>query len=94
MGSASRVALTAAKAAVAKTSGLSTATGVALLAAGRAVGETPALRAALANPVAESAAKAALAAGALSTLDKSALTLLQTIVAERWSSADELLDGI
>lgn len=94
MGSASRVALTAAKAAVAKASGLSTATGVALLAAGRAVGETPALRAALANPVAEPAAKAALVAGALSTLDKSAQSLLQAIVAERWSSVDEMLDGI
>ncbi|MEY4396536.1 MAG: hypothetical protein RLZZ40_292 [Actinomycetota bacterium] len=94
MGSASRIALTAAKAAVAKASGLSTATGVALLAAGRAVGETPALRAALANPVADAAAKAALVTGALGTLDKSAQSLLQAIVAERWSSADEMLDGI
>ena len=94
MGSASRVALTAAKAAVAKTSGLSVATGVALLAAGRAVGETPALRAALANPVADATAKAALVTGALGKLDKSAQSVLQAIVAERWSSADEMLDGI
>lgn len=94
MGSASRVALTASKAAVAKASGLSEATGVALLSAGRAIGETPALRAALANPVAEVSAKVALAAGALRKLDASAQKLLGTVVGERWSSADEMLDGI
>ena len=49
MGSASRVALTTAKAAVAQASGLGVAAGAALLSVGRAIGETPALRAALAK---------------------------------------------
>lgn len=94
MGSASRVALTAAKAAVAEASGLSVATGVALLDAGRAIGNTPAVRGALANPVAEPAAKAALVAGVLGKLDKAAQSLLQSIVSERWSKVGEMLDGI
>ena len=94
MGSASRVALTSAKAAVATTSGLSVAAGAAILSVGRAIGETPALRAALANPVADAAAKAALVDGVVGKLDATAKTLLHTIVGERWSSADEMLAGI
>jgi hypothetical protein len=65
MGSASRVALTAAKAAVTKASGLSVATGVALLDAGRAIGNTSALRGALSNRVADASAKGALVSGVL-----------------------------
>ncbi|MEY4313159.1 MAG: hypothetical protein RLZZ319_668 [Actinomycetota bacterium] len=94
MGSASRTALRAATAAVAKAKGLSVATGVALLASGRAIGETPALRAALANPVADAKAKAALVDAVLGTIDATAKTLLHAIVAERWSSVDDLLAGI
>lgn len=94
MGSASRVALTASKAAVAKASGLSVATGVALLDAGRAIGNSPALRAALSNRVADASAKGALVAGVLGKLDSSAQSLLKDIVGQTWSSANELLDGI
>lgn len=94
MGSASRVALTAAKSAVSKASGLSIATGVALLDAGRAIGGTPALRGALSNRVADASAKGALVAGVLGKIDPAALSLLKVIVGETWSSADELLDGI
>jgi len=94
MGSASRVALTAAKAAVTKASGLSVATGVAVLDAGRAIGNTPALRGALSNRVAEASAKGALVVGVLGKLDSSAQALLKVIVGETWSSATELLDGI
>ena len=94
MGSASRVALTAAKAAVAKASGLSVATGVALLDAGRAIGNSPALRGALSNRVADASAKGALVAATLGKIDASALGLLKVIVGETWSSANEMLDGI
>jgi F-type H+-transporting ATPase subunit delta len=94
MGSASRVALTAAKAAVAKANGTSVSAGAAMLSVGRAIGETPALRAALANPVADAKAKAALVDGVVGKLDATASSLLHVIVGEHWSSADEMLAGI
>jgi F-type H+-transporting ATPase subunit delta len=94
MGSASRVALAAAKAAVAKTGKLSSETGVALLAAGRAIGSVPTLRGALSNRIADASAKAALIDTVLKNLDSSASTIMKNIVAERWSSVDEMLDGI
>lgn len=94
MGSASRVALTTAKAAVAQASGLGVAAGAALLSVGRAIGDTPALRAALANPVADAKAKAALVASVVGKLDATAQSLINVIVGERWSSADEMLAGI
>lgn len=94
MGSASRVALAAAKASVAKTGKLSSETGVALLAAGRAIGSVPALRGALSNRIADASAKAALIDAVLGKVDSSATALMKSIVAERWSSVDEMLDGI
>ncbi len=94
MGSASRTALRAATDAVTKAKGLSVATGVAVLAAGRAIGDVPALRAALANPIADAKAKAALVDDVLGKLDPTAKPLLHAIVAERWSSAVDLLAGI
>jgi F-type H+-transporting ATPase subunit delta len=94
MGSASRTALTAATASVSKASELSVATGVAILAAGRAIGDAPSLRAALANPVADAKAKSKLVDDVLHGLDTAATSLLHVIVAQRWSSADEMLAGI
>jgi len=94
MGSASRVAMISAKAAVAKSNGLSVVAGAAILSVGRAIGATPALRAALANPVADAKAKAALIDSVVGSLDASAKSLLHVIVGERWSSADEMLAGI
>ena len=94
MGSASRVALTTAKSAVSSATDVSIATGVALLAAGRAIGDSPALRAALSHRVANAAAKGALVSSVLGKLDKSAQSLLTVIVGQSWSSVDDLLDGI
>jgi F-type H+-transporting ATPase subunit delta len=94
MGSASRVALAAAKASVAKTGALSSETGVALLAAGRAIGSVPALRGALSNRIADAKAKATLIDTVLGKVDSAATTVLKSIVSERWSSVDEMLDGI
>ena len=83
-----------AKAAVAKSSGLSVVAGAAILSVGRAIGSSPALRAALANPVADATAKAALVDGVVGAIDSSAKSLVHVIVGERWSSADEMLAGI
>lgn len=94
MGSASRVALTTAKSAVSSATDMSIATGVALLAAGRAIGDSPALRAALSHRVANAAAKGALVSSVLGKLDKAAQSLLTVIVGQSWSSVDDLLDGI
>jgi F-type H+-transporting ATPase subunit delta len=94
MGSASRVALAAAKAAVEKAGKLSSETGVALLAAGRALGSVPALRGALSNRIADASAKAALIDSVLGKIDKGAVELVKKIVAERWSSVDDMFDGI
>jgi F-type H+-transporting ATPase subunit delta len=94
MGSASRVAMISAKAAVAKSNGLSIVAGAAILSVGRAIGSSPALRAALANPVADATAKAALIDSVVGAVDPSAKSLLHVVVGERWSSADEMLAGI
>lgn len=94
MGSASRVAMISAKAAVAKSNGLSVVAGVAILSVGRAIGSNPALRAALANPVADAKAKATLIDSVVGAIDSSAKSLVHVIVGERWSSADEMLAGI
>ena len=83
MGSASRVALAAAKAAVEKAGKLSSETGVALLAAGRALGSVPALRGALSNRIADASAKASLIDSVLGKIDKGALELVKKIVAEQ-----------
>ena len=94
MGSASRVALTTAKAAVNSATDVSVATGVALLEAGRAIGNSPALRAALSHRVATAAAKGSLVSSVLGRLDSSAQSLLNVVVGQSWSSVDDLLDGI
>lgn len=94
MGSATRVAVESARAELAGTKAIKHATGVVILAAGRAIGENTALRAALANPVATASAKQELVAAAFAGEDKLALTLLKSLVAHRWSSANDLLAGI
>jgi F-type H+-transporting ATPase subunit delta len=94
MGSASRVAMISVKAAVAKSNGLSIVAGAAILSVGRAIGSSPSLRAALANPVADAKAKAALIDSVVGAIDSSAKSLLHVVVGERWSSADEMLAGI
>ena len=83
-----------AKAAVAKSNGLSVVAGAAILSVGRAIGSNPALRAALANPVADAKAKATLIDSVVGAIDSSAKSLVHVIVGERWSSADEMLAGI
>ena len=94
MGSASREALEAAKQQLAAAKGVSVATGEQLLAAGRAIESSVQLRSALADPAVEAGRKAALLKSIFGSLDATAATLLDGIVASRWSSQGELLDGI
>lgn len=94
MGSASREALEAAKQQLAAANGVTLATGEQLLAAGRAIESSVQLRSALADPSVEASRKSALLASIFGSLDGAASQLLDGIVASRWSSQAELLDGI
>jgi len=94
MGSASREALEAAKQQLAATKGVTLASGEQLLAAGRAIESSVQLRSVLADPAVPAASKASLLKSIFGSLDGAAATLLDGIVASRWSSQDELLDGI
>ena len=94
MGSATRGALARATTALDAASGVSLATGEQLLAAGRAIESSAQLRAVLSDPAVESSRKSALIAQIFGTLDPVASSLLGEIAESRWSSQDELLDGI
>ena len=94
MGSASRVALEAAKEALAKAKSVTRETGEQLLSAGRDIDGSSQLRALLADPSIEAAEKTALIARIFSSLDSSAASLLGSLSSARWSNSDQLIDGI
>jgi len=94
MGSASRQALRAAVDQLIATSGVSVATGEQLLTVGRAVEESAQLRAILADPSVVPAEKSRLVAQIFPGLSAIASSLVGTIVSSRWSSGDELVDGL
>ena len=95
MGSATREALAAARAALGAVAGRNgLATGEQLLRAARVIGDSASLRSALADPSAASADKAALVDHVFSALDSAPRSLLAMIVGQRWSSQDDLLEGI
>jgi F-type H+-transporting ATPase subunit delta len=94
MGSASRVALEAAKKALASAKGVTRETGEQLLSAGRDIAGSTQLRALLADPSIEVAEKIALIGRIFSSLDPAATGLLGSLVSSRWSSSDQLIDGI
>lgn len=95
MGSATRDALSASRAALtALGSQANLAVGQELFAAGRVIGESAQLRAALADPSAESQAKSAVVEKVFSGLGSSARQLLAVVSENRWSSEDDLLAGI
>ena len=96
MGSATREALASSRAALAAHgSTADLATGESLLNAGRVIGESSQLLSALADPAADDAAKAALVRVVFASgLTPTALELVQSVSATRWSSHDDLLAGI
>jgi F-type H+-transporting ATPase subunit delta len=94
MGSASRVALEAAKDALAKAKGVTRETGEQLLSAGRDIDGSSQLRSLLADPSIEPAEKTALLKRIFGKLDSAAASLLDQLVSSRWSNSDQLIDGI
>ncbi|MBN9606599.1 MAG: F0F1 ATP synthase subunit delta [Actinomycetales bacterium] len=94
MGSASRQALDAASATLASTSGVTVQTGEELLAAARALEGSAQLRTILSDPTVPAADKSRLAATVLPGLGKAASSVLAAAVEPRWSSGDELVDGV
>ncbi|MDI2097476.1 F0F1 ATP synthase subunit delta [Ruicaihuangia caeni] len=95
MGSATREALARAKAALSAQQGqVDLTTGEQLFAAGRAIGDSAQLRAALADPAAEPAAKQAVVAKVFSGFTPAARAVLDSVAANSWSSSDDLLAGI
>ncbi len=93
MGSATREALSASKAAVSGAKA-DVATGEQLLSAGRVIGDSAQLLAALSDSSAEAASKTAVIDSLFGSLGASAKSLLGTVVSQRWSSGDDLLAGI
>ncbi len=94
MGSATTQALAASTQALAAASGVSLDTARELFAAARAVSESSQLSGALADPAAPAAARQNVVAAVFGGFSQGAQGVLKTVVAERWSSADELVDGI
>ncbi len=94
MGSASRVALQSATQQLSAATGVSLATGEQLLAASRAIESSAQLRSALADPAVESSRKSGLLSAIFGTLDGAASQVLTRAVSSRWSSPEELVDGI
>ncbi|TFC90919.1 MULTISPECIES: F0F1 ATP synthase subunit delta [Cryobacterium] len=96
MGSATREALASSRAALAAHgSTADLATGESLLNAGRVIGDSSQLLSALGDPAADAAAKSALVRAVFASgLTPTALELVQSASASRWSSHDDLLAGI
>jgi F-type H+-transporting ATPase subunit delta len=94
MGSASRVALEAAKKALASATGVTLLTGEHLLSAGRDIAGSSQLRALLADPSVDAGEKSALIARIFGSIDPAAASLLGSLAGSRWSDPDELIDGI
>lgn len=92
MGSASREALSRAKAALSDTLGAES--GTQLLAASAQIGAAPALRAALGDYSADAAEKGELIARLFGGANDSVRAVLTAAVAEKWSKPAELVDGI
>ena len=93
MGSATTQAL-AASAQALSTATVTLDTARELFAAARAAGGSAALSGALADQAADPAARQALVGRVFGTLSPETLNLLGAVTAQRWSSANDLVDGI
>ncbi|MFK4760615.1 F0F1 ATP synthase subunit delta [Microbacterium sp. ZW T5_45] len=94
MGSATTQALAASTEALAAASGVSLDTARELFAAASAVGDSTQLSGALADPAAPAAARQNVVASVFGGFSETTRGLLGAVVAERWSSASDLVDGI
>ncbi|MEV4774432.1 F0F1 ATP synthase subunit delta [Microbacterium sp. LWO13-1.2] len=94
MGSATTQALAASTQALAAASGVTLDTARELFAAARAVGESSHLSGALADPAAPVAARQNVVAAVFGGYSANTRDVLKVAVAERWSNADQLIDGI
>lgn len=95
MGSATREAIAAAKAALAAHGDSATlGAGRDLFAAGRVIGDSAQLHTVLADSSADPAAKSDVVERIFGSLDSAARELLSGLVASRWSQPDDLLAGI
>ncbi|MFY9713898.1 MAG: F0F1 ATP synthase subunit delta [Microbacterium sp.] len=94
MGSATTQALAASVQALAAASGVTLDTARELFAAARAVGESSHLSGALADPSAPVEARQNVVAAVFGGFSANTRDILKVAVAERWSDADQLIDGI
>jgi len=94
MGSASRTALRDGVAALAAAKGVTLATGEELLAAARAIDGSAQLRALLSDPTLDAKDRLRLVEAAFGSLGATSRELLGGLAASRWSSPQQLVDGI
>lgn len=94
MGSATTQALAASIKTLAAAKDITLDTARELFAAARAVSDSSQLSGALADPSAPAAARQNVVAAVFGGFSAGAKDVLSTVVAERWSNADELVDGI
>ncbi|MEV8250990.1 F0F1 ATP synthase subunit delta [Microbacterium sp. NPDC076768] len=94
MGSATAQALAASIQTLAGAKDVSLDTAQELLSAARAVSESSQLSGALADPSASAVARQNVVVAVFGAFSANAQAVLKTAVAERWSNADELVDGI
>ncbi|WP_314422204.1 F0F1 ATP synthase subunit delta [uncultured Microbacterium sp.] len=94
MGSATTQALAASIQTLAAAKDVTLDTARELFAAARAVTESSQLSGALADPAAPAAARQNVVAAVFGGFSHNAQSILKSVVAERWSSASELVDGV
>src|SRR5690606_28958467 len=94
MGSATTQALAASTEALAAAKGVTLETAGELFAAARLIGETSQLSGALADPAAPASARAAVITTVFSGASATVQEALAVVVAQRWSSAADMVDGI
>lgn len=94
MGSATAQALAASTQTLAAAKDITLDTARELFAAARAVGDSSQLSGALADPAAPAAARQQVVAAVFGGLSEASRAVLGAAVAERWSNADQLVDGI
>lgn len=94
MGSATTQALAASTAALAQAKGVTLGTAGELFTAARLVGESGQLSGALADPAAPAALRGQVVSTVFAEFSDVTRQVLATVVAQRWSDADGLVDGI